>query len=292
MGDFLTGLRAVLQFRLFSIGDTPVSVATVAVALLVALGGIWVARIAERGSMRFLQVRGVRDEGSLAATGRLVHYAVLATGLAVAVHTLGVNLAAFFTAGAVFAIALGFAMQNITQNFVSGLILLIERTIKPGDIIEVEGRMVKITKLGMRATVTRTWDSEDLIIPNSVLVASTVKNFTLRDRLYRIRSLVGVSYGSDMRKVREVLERTAHDLPWRDRSTDPVVLMREFGSSSVDFDVSVWVDDPFKKSLTQSNLNEAIWFALKDAGITIAFPQLDLHGNEPFRVEVLRAEGA
>ena len=172
-------------------------------------------------------------------------------------------------------------MQNITQNFVSGLILLVERTIKPGDIIEVEGRMVKITKLGMRSTVVRTWDSEDYIIPNSVLVSSTVKNFTLRDRLHRIRTLVGVTYGSDMARVREVLEKTAYALPWRELSTDPVVLMKQFGSSSVDFDVSVWVEDPFARSLSQSNLNEAIWFALKDARITIAFPQLDVHLDDP-----------
>ena len=136
----------------------------------------------------------MKDEGSAKATARLVHYVVLCVGLSVAVHTLGVNLTALFTAGAIFAIALGFAMQNITQNFVSGIILLVERTIKPGDIIEAEGRMVQVTKLGMRATVVRTWDSDDFIIPNSLLVASTVKNFTLRDRLHRLRCLVGVSY--------------------------------------------------------------------------------------------------
>jgi small-conductance mechanosensitive channel len=106
----------------------------------------------------------------------------------------------------------------------------------------------------MRATVVRTWDSEDFIIPNSVLVSSTVKNFTLGDRLHRIRTLVGVTYDSDMKKVREVLEETTRSLPWREASTDPVIL---------------------------TNLNEAVWFALKDAGITIAFPQLDVHLDDP-----------
>lgn len=274
-------LQEIIGYKIFTIAGTPITVATLAFSLMVAVLSLILARFAERGAARFLRTRGVKEDGSVGATARLVYYAVLVVGLTVAIHTLGINLTALFAAGAFLAIAVGFAMQNITQNFVSGLILLVERTIKPGDIIEVEGRMVKITKLRMRATVVRTWDSEDFIIPNSVLVSSTVKNFTLGDRLHRIRTLVGVTYDSDMKKVREVLEETTRSLPWREASLDPVILMKQFGNSSVDFDVSVWVEDPFARSVSQSNLNEAVWFALKDAGITIAFPQLDVHLDDP-----------
>lgn len=276
----------ILHYEIFNIGDSLVTVSTLAVSLFIVALAFVFARVAERASIGFLAGRGVRDADSASATGRLLYYAVLALGFAIAIDTLGVDLTALFAAGAFFAIALGFAMQNITQNFVSGLILLVERTIKPNDIIEVEGRMVKITKLGMRATVVRTWDSEDYIIPNSILVSQTVKNFTLRDRLYRIRALVGVTYGSDMAEVRRVLEKVTYDLAWRETSMNPVILMREFGSSSVDFDVSVWVNDPFQRSLGLSNLNEAIWAALKEADITIAFPQLDVHFDEPRSISV------
>lgn len=273
----MAALKNILDYTLFSIAGTPVDVATLLTAVIVGLISLWLSNVAEKSTAKLMRRKGIVDDGSIGATARLVHYVVLCVGLSVAVHTLGINLTALFAAGAIFAIALGFAMQNIIQNFVSGVILLVERTIKPGDIIEVEGRMVKVTGLGMRSTVTRTWDSEDLIIPNSLLVASMVKNFTLRDRLYRIRTQVGVSYDSDMRLVREVLEKTTRGLEWRVQETDPVILMKQFGNSSVDFDVSVWVNDPFRRSLSQSNLNEAIWFALKEAGITIAYPQLDLH---------------
>lgn len=270
-------VQEILRFPLFAIGGTPIDVATILTAVLVGLFSLWVSSLVEKATAGFLRRKGMKDEGSIGATARLVHYVVLGVGLAVAVNTMGINLTALFTAGAVFAIAIGFAMQNITQNFVSGLILLVERTIKPGDILEVEGRMVKVTSLGMRATVVRTWDADDLIIPNSLLVASTVKNFTLRDRLHRIRCLVGVSYDSDMAQVREVLDQVARGLEWRDDAMDPAILMKQFGTSSVDFDVSVWVDDPFTRSVGQSHLNTAVWFALKEAGITIAYPQLDLH---------------
>jgi len=99
--------------------------------------------------------------------------------------------------------------------------------------------------------------------------------------MYRLRCPVGVVYGADMKLVREVLEQTAQDIPWRMQSKDPVILLTAFGSSSVDWEVSVWMDDPWKVSHAKSNLNEAIWWALKDAGIIIAFPQLDVHFDRP-----------
>lgn len=273
----MSSLHDIAEYELFTLTGNVVNVATLAMALLIALLAVIAAKLTEKGAYRFLTGRGLRDQGSAGATGRLVYYLVLALGLAIALDSLGVDLTALFAAGAFFAIALGFAMQNITQNFVSGVILLVERTIKPGDVIEVEGRMVRITQLGMRSTVVRTWDSEDYIIPNSILVANTVKNFTLHDRLYRIRCQVGVAYDSDLQQVRTVLEEAAGAIEWRVDEREPVVQLRGFGASSVDYDVSVWIDEPFDRSRHQSDLNEAVWFALKQAGIVIAFPQLDLH---------------
>ena len=192
-------------------------------------------------------------------------------------NTLGINLTALFAAGAVFAVAIGFAMQNISQNFVSGVILLLERAIKPGDVLEVEGRIVRVRDMGIRATIGRTMDEEDIIIPNSQLVASPVKNYTLKDSLYRLRTVVGVVYSSDMARVRQVLERTAQELDWKSTHQPPRILMKEFGDSSVNFEVSLWIEDPWTMQQRRNELNEAVWWALKDAGITIAFPQLDVH---------------
>ncbi|NNE07639.1 MAG: mechanosensitive ion channel, partial [Gemmatimonadetes bacterium] len=126
-----------------------------------------------------------------------------------------------------------------------------------------------------------TLDQEDLIIPNSVLVSSTVKNYTLKDSLYRLRSVVGVTYDSDMKRVRKMLEETLRSIDWRDKTRDPIITMREFGSSSVDWEVSVFITNPFGQQQIRSKMNEAIWFALKEAGVVIAFPQLDLHLDAP-----------
>ncbi|MDX1577039.1 MAG: mechanosensitive ion channel [Gemmatimonadota bacterium] len=276
---------------LFTLGETQVTIARLVTALAFLLLGVVLARITGRVLERVVErrTRGM-SKGTLRSSVRLIQYAILVTGLLIALQTLGVRLAALFAAGALFAVALGFAMQNVVANFVSGVILLLERSIKPGDIVEVNDQIVKIKEMGIRAAIARTLDEEDLIIPSSQLVQSTVRNYTLRDPITRLRVVVGVIYDSDMALVRKTLEETARGVPWRLPDREPVVLMRQFGSSSVDFEVSVWFDDPWNRMRRSSDLHEAIWWALKEAGVTIAFPQLDVHLDRP-ALDALAARG-
>jgi small-conductance mechanosensitive channel len=262
---------------LFSIGQTPVTPATVLTFGVLVLLAVVVSRLAAAGAQRALSRRAGGDLGAIAVTARLIHYAVLLAGLGVAVQTVGIDLSILFTAGAFFAVALGFAMQNIAQNFVAGVILLVERTIKPGDVIEVDGRVVRVTRMGLRGTVARTRDEEDIIIPNATLVQNTVINYTLRDVTYRLRASVGVSYGSDMTRVEAVLLEAARGVDGRIPEREPVVLMTEFADSSVTFEVSVWITDPWSARVRRSALHRRIWWAFKDAGVTIPFPQRDVH---------------
>jgi small-conductance mechanosensitive channel len=288
--EFLEAARNVANTTVFSIAGTPVTISTIAVFVLLLLA-TWVAsRLMQRALRRALGLRGIRDEGTVGVAQRLLHYSVMALGAGVSLQTLGINLSALFAAGAVFAIGLGFAMQNIAQNFVSGIILLLERSIKPGDVLRVEGQLVKVQKMGIRATLVRTLDEEEMIVPNSSMVQTTVTNYTLQDSIYRVRAPVGVIYGSDLRRVREVLEQVGRSMPWSFEGRDPVVLLTDFGASSVDFEVSVWMEEPWTVRRAKSQLNEAIWWALKDAGITIAFPQLDVHFDAPV-TDSLRALG-
>lgn len=288
--SFLVDTKEFLQVKLFTISETDVTVATLIICFVIIISTFIISKIVRRATTHYLQRKQVADPGTISVTNRLIHLIIVAIGLGIAIRTIGINIAALFAAGALFAIGLGFAMQNIAQNFVSGLILMIERSIKPGDVLQVEGQMVKVISMGSRAIIARTFDDEDLIIPNSVLVQATVKNYTLRDQLYRIRVPVGVVYGSDMRVVRKTLEQCAHDLPERSQAKKPVILLNEFGDSSVNFDVSVWVDDPWLTRLARSKLHESIWWALKDAGVTIAFPQVDVHLDPPV-MDALRSMG-
>lgn len=272
---------ALMDFRLFWLGETPVSVATLVTLVLVAVLTLWVSRLAQRGLSRLLPLVGVVEKGNVAAGARLVHYSILAVGISIVLQTLGIDLSGLFAAGALFAVGIGFAARNILENFFSGLILLTERAIKPGDVLEVEGRVVRVSNMGIRSTIVRTRNEEDLILPNSLLAQGAVTNYTLRDSQYRLRAQVGVSYGSDLRLVRDTLERAVAEAPIETAGPAPVVLLAGFGSSSVDYDVSVWIDDPWAMQHTRSILNETIWWALKQAGVTIAFPQVDVHFDGP-----------
>lgn len=265
----------------FTIGGSEVTVADllVVVALLFLT---WVfSRLFRRGLERIMRRRGVDDEGTIAATLRITHYFVMILGFLIAVSQVGINLSALFAAGAVFAVGIGFALQGLAQNFVSGVILLFERSIKPGDIVEVDGYVVRVLKLGIRTTLCRNREDEEILVPNSHLVESSVKNFTLHDTNLRLRAAVGVAYESDMKRVFEVLQTMADALEWRLQTRSPVVLLTEFGSSSVNFEVSVWTDDPWQAPRRHSDLMKGIWFALQEADLTIAFPQLDVHFDAP-----------
>jgi small-conductance mechanosensitive channel len=279
---------AVLDVRLFEIGGTPVSISTLVSVALIILATVLLSKLLQKGFERVMKRRDILDAGSVTVASRLLHYAVLSIGFAIALQTMGINLTALFAAGALFAVAIGFAMQNLTANFVSGLILLAERAVKPGDIVEVNGQIVQIKRMGIRAAIGRTLNEEDLIIPSSELVQSTVKNYTLRDALTRLRAQVGVTYGSDMALVRRTLETVAEGVSWRSGKVQPAIYMWEFGNSSVVFEVSVWTEDPWHRQRHRSELHEAIWWSFKEAGITIAFPQVDVHLDNPV-VESLQA---
>jgi potassium efflux system protein len=204
--------RELLDRTFFTVGGTRVTPALLITLFLVAAATLlasWaLQRLVTRG-LRMLRLR----EGSVGAARRLIHYVVIAVGFGIALQVLGISIATLFAAGAIFAIGVGFAMQNIAQNFVSGMILLLERSIKPGDVLEVEGRFVRVEEMGIRATIARTLDEEEIIIPNSTIVQSTVKNYTLQSSIYRLRATVGVVYASDMALVRRTLERVAAAMP-------------------------------------------------------------------------------
>lgn len=285
--ELQTALRDIWGFLntpLIEQGDTRVSVMTVIALVLLGWLSLRISRAAQRGVAEANQrLRGGIQlaESSLGIAQTLVHYGILLVASVIALQMLNIDIATLVAAGAVFAVGLSFALQSLAQNFVSGIILLFEQTIKPGDVVEVDGTVVRIRQLGARSTLARSRDGEDLIIPNSLLVQSTVKNFTHEDHLVRVRVQVGVSYDSDMNLVADTLRTVAKNVPWRVPSVDPVILLQGFGSSSVDWEVSVWGADPWRLPQLSTDLGERVWRALKQASITIAFPQVDVHFDRP-----------
>ena len=293
MTDMLRVLRNALDFRLFEMGGSVITLATLLTAGLLVVITVVAASALSSFVSRALTRRGAKP-GPVGTVSTLLRYVVLVIGIAVALETAGINLAALFAAGALFAVGLGFAMQSIAQNFVAGVILLVERSIQPGDLLQVEGKVVRVLDMGIRASVARTRDGEDLVIPNAVLIQTTVTNHTLKDSIYRIKVPVGVTYDSDMAVVRQTLSDVARKVSetYAVEGHAPQVIMTEFGNHAVNWEVAIWMNDPWAARPATSALHEAIWWAFKDRGIVIAFPQLDVHFDPPVTAGLAKASTA
>ncbi|MEZ4588930.1 MAG: mechanosensitive ion channel [Gemmatimonadales bacterium] len=271
-------MREIFNTVLFTIGSNPITLASLTAGVAVLILTIWGSGKARRAIDRALTKRG-GPPGTVGTVTGLAYYVILIAGFGISLSTVGIDPSALFAAGAIFAIGLGFAMQSIAQNFVAGVILVAERSITPGDILEVEGKIVKVQEMGIRASIVQTRDGEDLIIPNAVLIQTSVKNYTLRDNALRIRTSVGVVYRSDMSVVKRVLIDVTNRVSakWSASERHAQVLLLDFGDNSVVWEAAVWIDDPWEYRPALSNLREEIWAAFQQQGIVIAFPQLDLH---------------
>lgn len=217
----------------------------------------------------------------------IVRYSFWILGILAALHVAGLNLSSVFTTSGLFALAIGFALKDITGNYIGGIILKSNDSIKVGDVLNIagssagnaniDGNMVLVNSIGLRYTTVRAKDGLDILIPNSVLVGGNIGNYTHRDSVCRVMTTIGVSYSSDMRKVKEVLQKACDSLGGLSKKFTSQVRLNDFGNSSVNFNVYVYIEIPWNRRIIKSNLNEAVWWALKDADIEIAFPQLDVH---------------
>ncbi len=281
MSEFLDMLGKFMGKDLFHVAGTTISVSTIVTLILILFASYWISSWLRQLVQKAL---GKRHPAAADTLGVLIHHSVLVVGFSSALSTAGIDLTGLFAAGAIFAVGLGFAMQSIVQNFVAGVILLTERTIKSGDVLDVDGLVVKVSELGIRASIGKTWDGEEVIVPNSFLSQNVVKNYTLSTSDYRARVEVGVSYSSDLERVKEVLEQVAKEVTSRIHTSThtpatevPMVIVTGFGDSSILWEVGVWMKDPWELRSIKSDLYLSIWRAFQANEIVIAFPQMDLH---------------
>ncbi len=216
---------------------------------------------------------GVRE-----AIASIIRYLLLALGFIVVVQASGIDLSALTVLAGALGIGIGFGLQNVVNNFVSGLIILFERPIKVGDRIDVGGVAGNVVNISPRATTVVTNDNIAVIVPNSDFISSKVTNWSYTDRDVRLNFPVGVSYRSDPEVVRRVLEEVAAENPGVLKNPAPDVLLREFGDSSLNFNLRVWTREfSTKPGVLRSQIYYAAWKKLQAHNIEIPFPQRDLH---------------
>jgi len=275
--DWQTRLTALLGVRLFSIGDTDTTVGSALAIVTILVVTYLVARKVSRLASHSLSRRGVDDDLALQTTTTVMQLVTWLVGIEVVLHLLGIRLATLFATTGFLALGAGFGIKSVVENWISGVILRLGRTIRPGDIIVVQDRWLHVQRVGPRTTEARSFKDEEVLIPNATVAQSVVTNLTRHDNQYRLEATVGVSYDSDLDLVRKTLETTLSGLKWRSARKEPGVYLTKFGDSSINYTAHVWLDDVRQTLRPASDLHEAIRWALKKAGIVIAFPQLDVH---------------
>ena len=276
-GQQITGKRSITFGKVLS-------------AILILVIGYWLTDLLSRWMQPIVMKRFKIDADQASLIRRWVRV-VLVVALAVfSLVSVKIPLTVFAFAGGALAIALGFGMQTLLKNFVSGIIILFERPFRVGDVLDVSGQRGKVVGVGIRSSVLQLWDNTETLIPNSALLENSVTNWTYSNRKVRFMVNVGVAYGSDTRRVVEVLTEVTQRHGLVEKDPQPQILFVDFGESALMFEVRFWVD-VIKANAAQvsSDLRQMIAISLAEQGIIIAFPQREVHldASRPVPVQVV-----
>lgn len=263
----------------------------VVIAITIILLALWISRKLRRTIEHHFTHDDFEDEQAVRRYKITTKIVVMAFGILLAIHVLGIDMSSVFTRGGMFAVAIAFVIKNITDNYVSGIVIRIQRSIKPGDVLERHNHCLeRVVHIGMSSTLVKTRDGLDVLIPNAQIVQERITNVTYSNSLYRIEATVGVAYSSDLDEVQKVLESVCEHCDWKSPQHKISVKLFNFGDSAINYKVRVWIDDPWVSTAKRALLHQAIWRGLKEAGISIAFPQLDVHFDEPLKGQLAVAE--
>src|SRR5256884_2156214 len=256
------------------------------VTLLIAV--FWISSRTKRFLFNRLLAQSGLDRSLQYAIAQVVSNIVLVVGIFIVLENSGIRLAALTVFAGAVGVGVGFGLQNIASNFISGLVILAERPITIGDRVEVAGITGQVQQIRARSTVIRTNDNISMIVPNTKFIDSPVTNWTYGDPRVRFRIPVGVAYGSDIAKVREALLAAGRENPNTLKDPGPSVFLEKFGDNSIEFELVVWSSEmSARPSRYRSDLNFAMEQKFREAGIELPFPQRDLH----IRSGTLKVEG-
>ncbi len=270
---------------IFHINQTPVSIFKLIITLLIFIMGFVIGAIYKRKIKNMSLNRRSFTTSTRTLLANMGNYLIIIIAFFIALNVLGVKLSSFAVVAGALSVGIGFGLQNVVSNFVSGLILMIERSIKIGDYIEVDEHLRGyVTDIRMRSTTVVTNENIDVIIPNQKLIESNVVNWTMADNIRRFSIPFGVAYGTDAHRVIELVTKAVLESEYREdivnnKQRTTSVIMTSMGDSSVDFELFVWVKGDYlhKPKRTASIFLLLIYDTLNNNGIEIPFPQQDIH---------------
>jgi small-conductance mechanosensitive channel len=277
----------VLNSQLITLGGINITAWRIIYLALLVFLLIFISKRIRNWLVHKVLAKSALDLGTRTAIGTITRYTIILIGLMIILQSVGIDLSTLTVLAGALGVGIGFGLQNVTNNFVSGIIILFERPIKVGDRIEVESIAGDVVKISMRATTVITNDNISVIIPNSEFISSKVINWSHNDRNVRFNIPVGVSYKEDPQKVKEILLSVANDNDSVLKKPVPDVIFDEFGDSSINFYLRVWTTTLIQApKILKSQLYFEIFKRFRENGIQIPFPQRDLHiKNEEVKIK-------
>ncbi|MEX2604443.1 MAG: mechanosensitive ion channel domain-containing protein [Gracilimonas sp.] len=280
----------LLQVQLFSIQNSPVTFFKLIIFILLIIGFSFLASFVKRMLNNRILPGFVKDSGLRYTLSRMSQYILVVIGIFISFQFLGINMTGLAVIFGFLSVGIGFGLQNVTSNFISGLIVLFERPIKVGDRVSVNDIEGDVEEINIRSTKVKTLDNISIIVPNSEFVSKDVINFSHGDPTYRLSIDVGVSYSSDLDKVLKALNEVAEESDHVLKTVKHDVHLRSFGDSSWEMKLLVWVPDVKNRYNVQNELNQAIVRKFAEYEIEIPFPQRDLHIRSSIDIPVGKKE--
>ncbi len=272
----------LLNTPLFELDGNKVSLVSFIIALFILFGFFLISKLIERGVRNTLKNKTI-DPGIKGSIERFSRYLTIIAGAFIALDTIGISMSSIAALGAVLMVGIGFGLQNITQNFIAGIIILLERPIKQGDVVVVGDVSGRVRDIRVRSTIIETRDDVAIIVPNSQFIAEQVINDSFSGHTIRRTLKVGVAYGSNVQLVTKILIELANANEQILKDPAPKVFFMDFGSSSLDFELRFWVTELWATDSILSELRYDIDCEFRNENICIPFPQRDLHikSSEP-----------
>lgn len=284
--DFSQFVETIFRLPLFKVNDTPITIFSLVILIAVLVINVFFARFSARILKSKILRRFDIDQAVTFTLAKLLQYVMIVLGSIFAFQFIGIDLSGLTVIFGLLSVGIGFGLQNLTSNFISGLIVLFERPIAVGDRIIVNNMEGDVEDINIRATTIVTVDNQRIIVPNENFISSSVTNLSHGDSRLRLNINVGVSYGSDVDLVKKALLEVADENTRVLKNPKSMVQFLAFGDSSLDFQLWAWIDDAKNHPFIRTELNTAIFKKFTEYQIQIPFPQRDLHIISPKRHHV------
>jgi small-conductance mechanosensitive channel len=294
MGFSSSAFAKTWRLTIFSIKGSDIELGNIIIGFILLILGLGLTNYLSRQIVMLIPRRFQEDISVKKSLETIFKYILFVFVLLFVLSVVGIPLTAFTVIGGGFAIGFGLGSQHLVNNFLSGLVLMMERPLKVGDIVEMENHRGTVEHIGGRSTRIRTFENYRLVMPNSKLLENTVVNWSLVDNFLRREINVGVAYGSPVWKVHDLILKAVKDHPAIENQPEPIVLFTDFGNSALMFKTYFWIQlsEEINPLIVESDVRFRIDELFRDTGIVIAFPQLDIHldAQDPMVIKIIDSQ--